>query len=716
MDRPSRSKDTVGLDQLIARKNWRQAIDLLRKQILKGETPSIQGRLQLADCLALDGRDREAVPILLGLADELAAEGFIARSIAILKRVEKLEPERADMTERLARLAREQIRLTPVVTPPMHAASLRTAPSSEETRGDDARHATPIDAAQTGDERSELFVEQLLHKLSPGHASPSTTLADSNPNTTKTTPSKNIDLLMQELVRRLSPDDTLPPLHLAHLRLDVLGATELETSEPDAEGSSDLEPLSDEAFHQQLLDLIKDVLQRPITAKLDEQEPAQDAALASRLLATPLLGGLSAEELSAVVQGLELRIYEPGDAIVTEGERSRSLFVLTHGRAKVFVRSRDGHAVEVDELLEGDFFGEIAVLSGMRRAATVTASTPCEVLELEKTTLDAIALTHPQVRETLEAAYVRNVGDPDATAVRSVELGLRDLPRRAIAELESHFGASEWHPRMRLRLADVLFRSGKQDAAVPILARLAEELAHGGYPAKAIALVKKIEMIQKRHIQEIPLAPLARSSVEGDSQATSEKDRMSRPERRPGTGSPAFEQWLVRLAREAVEKRRGQKDGSTDSPSRPPRGYAPGLIASPLFENIGDDDFLALAHNLRLLSYQAGDIIVSEGEPGESVYVLASGSAKVLVREPGGRSVTACRLEEGAFFGEIAALSGRPRSATVVACTPCDLLELDRKTLDAITTRHPRVREVLETYYIERASDPTAERIRTVSP
>jgi CRP-like cAMP-binding protein len=61
-------------------------------------------------------------------------------------------------------------------------------------------------------------------------------------------------------------------------------------------------------------------------------------------------------------------------------------------------------------------------------------------------------------------------------------------------------------------------------------------------------------------------------------------------------------------------------------------------------------------------------------------------------------------MGEGTFFGEISVLSGKPRTATVTAASDCELLELDRASLDEITKTHPNVRRVLEEHYIERAS------------
>jgi CRP-like cAMP-binding protein len=95
---------------------------------------------------------------------------------------------------------------------------------------------------------------------------------------------------------------------------------------------------------------------------------------------------------------------------------------------------------------------------------------------------------------------------------------------------------------------------------------------------------------------------------------------------------------------------------------------------------------------------------VSEGEPGDSLYILATGAVRVYVRDALRHATLVCVLGEGAFFGEIAALSGEPRSATVVAATPAELLELDRETLDGLAARHSRLRRLLEEYCARRGA------------
>jgi CRP-like cAMP-binding protein len=493
--------------------------------------------------------------------------------------------------------------------------------------------------------------------------------------------------------------------------------------------------MSDEVFEERLLDLAQDLLRRPGAENAPRDVPPLDRGLvlryAQRLLATSLFGDLSEEELLAVVRGLRLHLHGPGDILVTEGERGQSVFVLAAGWAKVFVRSPSGRNFPVAELREGEFFGEISSLSGRPRTATVTAAARCELLELDRPTLDEIARVHPRVAGVLEEFYIRRASSPEAAAVRAVSMNDAGQERKAIEVLEAHFGQSRWDPRMRLRLADVLLKAGKFEDAVPVLIGLADDLARAGYPEKAIAVLKKIEKIRRRDIEVVNLAPLGRGAAP--------PARAPSPPR--GRGAPAatgtaaktawspqptaefFQGWLLDVLRDRV-KRGEAAEGERPGGERPEgerltlgsiRGYGPGLMASPLFEDFNDDELLAVIRGLRLLSFDAGDVIITEGEPGQSLFVLTTGTVKVFVRDPAGRNVALVPLGEGAFFGEIATLSGRPRSATVTAASRCELLELDKAALEAILKVHPRVLDVLEEHYIARANDPEAAAIRGTS-
>ena len=681
------SAASVGIAELIARRKWTDAVDALRARLFDGQAPSVQGRLQLADLMVSAGRDKEAVPILLGLADELVSERFLAKAVAVLKRVDRIEPGREDVQRRLVELVRTQSELVSEGAPQRPCVGAAGWTERASVAGDATARAPA--QASVADGAPPKAARQTPEPAARGSTTSDGRVAESE---------EQLRGVLREFLGLDVGDVTLPFGRLKAADVLAAGMEGKRSAPPGVQVASDVRA------EEEILDLVADVLHQPLQEETHANEPQSESARVSRLLAAPLFAGLSATELLAVVQGLTLRTFEPGDILVTEGEEGRSLFVLSSGRARVLVRSRDGHAVEVGRLEEGDFFGEIAALSGTRRGATVTAARVCEVLELDKGTLDAIALAHPRVRARIEATYIERAGNEEVAGVREAELGARGAPARAVEVLEARFGEGHWDPRMRLELADALLRSGKHDEAVPVLVSLADELARHGRIAKAIALVKKVERIQNRHVEELLLAPLPASrSLVAAAGATTEREETL-PTTHP------FERWLLRLAREALA---GRADGRiADRAAAAPASYRPGLRASPLFADFSEEELLSLVSSLRLVSRQAGDIIVSEGEAGEGLFVLAAGAVKVMVRDGLGRSGTVCRLEEGAFFGEIAALSGAPRSATVVAAGPCEVLELDRKALDEVAARHPRVRQLLERAYAERTSDRVAEGIR----
>jgi CRP-like cAMP-binding protein len=150
--------------------------------------------------------------------------------------------------------------------------------------------------------------------------------------------------------------------------------------------------------------------------------------------------------------------------------------------------------------------------------------------------------------------------------------------------------------------------------------------------------------------------------------------------------------------RKKAEKIRAAAPAAAAPVARPP------IPSSPLFEVLSPEEKDAVIREMVLEEHEEGDIIITEGEQGSSLYVVVSGEVKVFTKGPRGESVALAALGEGDFFGEVSVLSGKPRTATITAAKRSDLLRLDREKLDAIIARHPRVRKVLEDFYKKRAS------------
>ena len=465
---------------------------------------------------------------------------------------------------------------------------------------------------------------------------------------------------------------------------------------PESEETSD-DAMSEDQFQDQLLDLIADAAHAPEAPPSPEQREEGPTDPTQRLLASPLFGDLDEAAMLAVVHGLELRTFGPGEVVVSEQEPGQSLFIVTVGQVKVYVRNPSGRNILVKILEEGDFFGEMSVLSGRPRSATVTAaSDPCELLELDKKTLDSIAGAHPAVRDQLEAHYIERASSPEVAAIRTVQLHDPAAQERAIEVLEAHFGERRFHPRMRLRLANVFLKSGKEDEAVPILIGLADEMARSGFAEKAIALIKKVEEIQQRHVEEVNLAPLKKKQV-----AAKPRPPAAAPQAaaRGNDSRDSFGSWLVDIVRERTD---GAEAGTGQPGVVGPIGYRTNLQSTPLFEDFSEDELVAVIRAMRLLRVGPGDIIVSEGEQSQGLFILATGRVRVFVRDEENHNNWVSDIEEGSFFGEMSTLSGRPRAATVTVAAPTDLLELDREAVDGLTKGHPRLREVLESHYTDR--------------
>jgi hypothetical protein len=165
---------------------------------------------------------------------------------------------------------------------------------------------------------------------------------------------------------------------------------------PTPEGAAD-EP-DEEALLDEVLGLIEDVCTGRAVP-----ESAEMSSLP--VVQTPLFPDFSAGELVEVIRGLELRSFEPGEIIVTEGEPGASLFLLTTGSVRTYVRDQEGRSAAVRTLGEGDFFGEVSLLEGSPRTATVTAAGRCELLEIDRLTLGRIAHKHPHIWSVVRGFY-----------------------------------------------------------------------------------------------------------------------------------------------------------------------------------------------------------------------------------------------------------------------------------------------------------------------
>ena len=117
----------------------------------------------------------------------------------------------------------------------------------------------------------------------------------------------------------------------------------------------------------------------------------------------------------------------------------------------------------------------------------------------------------------------------------------------------------------------------------------------------------------------------------------------------------------------------------------------------PLFAGLPDEQLDHLARMAVRRQVPRHKTIVFVGAETDCLFVIVSGSAKVLNRDAEGREVILSMLEAGECFGEMGLIDGSPRSADVVANEPCDLLIIS-KMLSSLSLMKGRVSIIRATW------------------
>lgn len=100
-----------------------------------------------------------------------------------------------------------------------------------------------------------------------------------------------------------------------------------------------------------------------------------------------------------------------------------------------------------------------------------------------------------------------------------------------------------------------------------------------------------------------------------------------------------------------------------------------------LFSGLNDDDLARVMDELETVHLNKGEVLFSEGEPGDKAYIIESGELEV-VKESSGREVLLAVRGPGEVIGEMALLQDVPRTATVRARSECNLCSLQKKEID----------------------------------
>ena len=122
--------------------------------------------------------------------------------------------------------------------------------------------------------------------------------------------------------------------------------------------------------------------------------------VSERLQEVPMFAPLAEEEIEKLAKASSTRVYAPGEAIVRRGQEGNSMFVIVRGGVKVQIPEND-YQKTINHLKTNDFFGEMSLLTGQPRTATVIAEEETEVIQIKKTALKPLFEANPDLMKAI---------------------------------------------------------------------------------------------------------------------------------------------------------------------------------------------------------------------------------------------------------------------------------------------------------------------------
>lgn len=405
-----------------------------------------------------------------------------------------------------------------------------------------------------------------------------------------------------------------------------------------------------------------------------------------RLQTLPLLAGLGDEALTAIARRLTSVERRKDEYIVESGQGPEALFVVESGQVHLLSSEEGG---DFSEIGAGESFGELAVLTGKPHGRSAQAATDVVLWALPAADFDEVTKEHPGIRLALS----KSIREPL-------------LPRDQARALE--------------RLAKMPLFSGLTEE---ILLAVGERLLLRHVPAGEMVFAEgasgdsfylidsgQVEIVSKGAMGGDILALLGPDEFFGEMALLTGKPRS--------TGARAashvnlwvlyrtdFDDLVNRHPSISLALSRVLSDRLAEMDRRFSESHLRGIK---LLAGLSSSQLEDVSHRLSPIRFRQGEVIIREGDPGYEMYFIESGRVRV-VRGSGPNAIFLADMGAGDLFGEMALLTGRPRSATVTALSDLDLWAMPQADFDELVATHPNLGLALSRLLSDRLRDTDAK-------
>jgi len=375
---------------------YKQALPLF-EQLHQADPKDLRTYVKLAELREKTGDSDAAVRDYVAIAKEYAEQSFVVQAIAINKIILRLDPNRTEIKDRLKELCTERGEdwAVSTITAQDQMKGLGQKPVGPKKL---SVERTPLLSGLSGDE-FEAFMDSLSLKnyvkndavFEAGDAGESLYLiAMGTLRLEMTLPTGK-----KRVFSQLSEGDFFGEIafmsHGKHVDTAV------------ADGELSILEIDRHTFdiwvekHPKIQSVVEVFYRQRVLARV--------------LAMTPVFDGVPAEVRTALADKFQLHTFKKDEVVIKEGKSGRSFFLIRSGQVSIMTRDmrKPGENVQLGTMEEGDFFGEVALLTDKPRTATVVSNGDLELMELTRDDFNEIVQTYPSVRNTVEAYQKQRV-------------------------------------------------------------------------------------------------------------------------------------------------------------------------------------------------------------------------------------------------------------------------------------------------------------------
>ncbi|MES2824187.1 MAG: Crp/Fnr family transcriptional regulator [Pseudomonadota bacterium] len=188
-----------------------------------------------------------------------------------------------------------------------------------------------------------------------------------------------------------------------------------------------------------------------------------------------LFAGVPPHYLAQLEKLSVLRKYPKNTILVSEGDESTHLYIVRKGTASAYLNNDDGRQVNLNYMQEGDYFGELSLLDGKPRSASVIAITDCEIILISKTNFNELLRKDPEFALLLLTELTRRVRELTDSVK---DMALLDVYGRVSSALEKLCDENKRIHNPKVTHQDIANMVGSSREMV---SRIMKQLLIGGY-------------------------------------------------------------------------------------------------------------------------------------------------------------------------------------------------------------------------------------------